>query len=255
MATREIPLIVIIGPTASGKSSVALQIAKTYGGEIICADSRTVYKDLNIATAKPSPADQAEVPHYGLDIATLGERFTAFDYKKYAERIIDDIKSRSKIPILVGGTGLYVEAVLLDYTFRPQFDPDLRAELERVSTDQLQNMITEKGYAMPENNSNRRHLIRTLETDGRFGDRRLEPRSDAQVFGIRTDRDKLELSIRRRVDNMFDQGLLDETRQLLSKYDEQLLSSDIIGYEPCIEHISGVIDLQDAKEKLIKALL
>ncbi len=255
MATRDIPLIVIIGPTASGKSSIGMQIAKTYGGEIVCADSRTVYKDLNIATAKPSPADQAVVPHHGLDIVTLGERFTAFDYKQYAEQVIDDIKSRGKIPILVGGTGLYIESVLLDYTFRPQFEPEHRARLEQMATERLQNMIAEQGYAMPKNSTNRRHLIRTLETKGSFGNKQSEPRSDAKVFGIRPEREKFEESIWRRVDEMFEQGLLNETKQLLSAYDEQLLSNDVIGYKPCIEYISGAINMNEAKAELVKSHL
>ena len=101
------PLVVIVGPTASGKSTLAIELAEQYGGEIICADSRTIYTGMDIGTAKPSAEDQARVPHWGLDLVQPGEPFSAADFKVYAEQKIADIRSRGRIPFLVGGTGLY----------------------------------------------------------------------------------------------------------------------------------------------------
>jgi tRNA dimethylallyltransferase len=114
---RDLPLIVIVGPTASGKTSLAIDIAKQFGGEIICADSRTVYIGMDIGTAKPSRAEQAMVPHWALDLVEPGQRFTAADFKEYANKKIAEIRSRGNIPMIVGGTGLYVDGVIFDYKF------------------------------------------------------------------------------------------------------------------------------------------
>lgn len=108
---------VIVGPTGSGKTSVAIEIAKKVGGEIISADSRAIYKYMDIGTAKPTAEEQAEVPHWGLDLVEPGERFTVADWKKYAEDKIEEILSRGRVPIIVGGTGLYIDALIYDYQF------------------------------------------------------------------------------------------------------------------------------------------
>lgn len=113
--TCKIP--VIVGPTGSGKTSVAIEIAKEIGGEIISADSRAIYKYMDIGTAKPTVLEQAEVPHFGIDLVEPGERFTVADWKKYAEEKIAEIRARGKIPMIVGGTGLYIDALIYDYQF------------------------------------------------------------------------------------------------------------------------------------------
>ncbi len=113
----EPPLIVIVGPTASGKTAIAIEVAKQYGGEIICADSRTIYKEMDIGTAKPSLDEQAQVPHFGLDLILPGEYFTVADFKAYTLEKIAEIRARGHIPILVGGTGLYVDSVLFNFDF------------------------------------------------------------------------------------------------------------------------------------------
>jgi tRNA dimethylallyltransferase len=146
----EAPLIVIVGPTASGKSALAMQLAERFGGEIICADSRTVYKGMDIGTAKPSAEDQARVPHHGLDLVEPGERFSAVDFKNYATQTIADIRARGKIPFLVGGTGLYVDAVIFDYHFG-QADPELRAKLEALSLEELHEYCRNNNIKLPEN--------------------------------------------------------------------------------------------------------
>lgn len=116
------PLIVITGPTASGKTSAAINLAKKYNGEIICADSRTIYRGMDIGTAKPTPEDQALVPHHGLDLVEPGERFTVADFQQYARLKIEDIRRRGKVPFLVGGTGLYIDAILFGYGFSENND-------------------------------------------------------------------------------------------------------------------------------------
>ena len=110
-------LISIVGPTASGKTALAIRVAEELSGEIICADSRTVYKGLDIATAKPSRDERNRVPHHALDVVTPDEPFTVADFKQLADKAIKDIQDRGKIPILVGGSGLYIDAVLFNYSF------------------------------------------------------------------------------------------------------------------------------------------
>ena len=126
------PLVVVVGPTASGKSALAIELAEQFNGEIICADSRTVYKYMDIGTTKPSLEDRARVPHFGLDLVEPGERFTAADFQEYANEKITEIRQRGHIPFLVGGTGLYVDGVVFDYEFLPA-DEALRAKLEKLT--------------------------------------------------------------------------------------------------------------------------
>ena len=133
------PLVVIVGPTASGKTSLAIDLAKRYGGEIICADSRTIYKEMDIGTAKPTAAQRAEVTHWGLDLVEPGESFSAYDFKIYANQKIQEIRKRGNIPFMVGGTGLYIDAVLFDYEFGQPADPELRQTLQLMSVSELQN--------------------------------------------------------------------------------------------------------------------
>src|SRR3990167_2158954 len=116
-ASQRPKLLAIVGPTASGKSALALEIAKKFNGEIICADSRTIYRGMDIGTAKPSKEEQAKVPHWGLDLVDPGQRYNVHQFKTYAEAKTEEIKGRGKLPIIVGGTGLYIDAVLFRYEF------------------------------------------------------------------------------------------------------------------------------------------
>ena len=156
-------LIVITGPTASGKTSLAIKLAKLFGGEIISADSRAIYKDINIASAKPTIEERDGVPHWGFDLVEPGERFTAADFKEYAYSKIEDILSRGKIPFLVGGTGLYIDAVLYDYEFGGEVSDVFRRKLNSKSLEELQEYILENKIQMPENFKNKRYLIRAIE--------------------------------------------------------------------------------------------
>lgn len=116
------PLVVITGPTASGKTSLAMEVAKLFNGEIICADSRTIYKGMDIGTAKPTKKEQAAIPHHIIDVVEPNQSFTVADFKELALKAIDDITKRGKLPIMVGGTGLYIDSVIFDYQFGPAGD-------------------------------------------------------------------------------------------------------------------------------------
>lgn len=226
---KNAPLCVITGPTASGKSALALRLAERWGGEIICADSRTVYRDMNIGTAKPSPEDQLRVRHWLLDVVNPGERFTAADFQKLAYVAIDDIRKRGKVPFLVGGTGLYIDAVILDFTFGGDVNEGYRRELEKMSIEQLQSLIKKQQLVMPENKMNKRYLIRCLEKDNTLTSRKHHPTDDAHVVAIDVPKPELEERLRFRIRLMFDKGLLQETQQLIDKYgsDNEAMTGNI----------------------------
>lgn len=133
---REVPNIVILGPTGSGKTAVAIEVAQRIGGEIISADSRAIYKGMDIGTAKPTAEEQGMVPHWGIDLAEPGERFTVADWKVYTEQKIADIRARGKIPMIVGGTGLYIDALVYNYQFNDIVQKSC-SDREKICTNYL----------------------------------------------------------------------------------------------------------------------
>ncbi len=223
-------MIAVVGETASGKSSLALEIAKRYDGEIICADSRTIYKGMDVGTAKPRPEEQAQVAHHLLDVAEPGVQFTAADFKRLAEEAIKDITARGKLPILVGGTGLYVDSIIFDYQFARVANSTERTRLDALDIAQLSALIKERGLSVPENEKNKRYLIRTLERGaGTANDREvLRPRT--LVIGLKPSRLQLRQRIESRVEQMFRRGLRREVEELQQKYgwDSEALTG--IGY-------------------------
>lgn len=243
-------LVVIVGTTASGKSAAAMQIAQQYGGEIICADSRTVYKGMDIGTAKPSPEDQAVVPHHLLDIVEPNQKFTAADFQRLANQAIQDIQNRGKIPVLVGGTGLYIDAVIYNYSFR-KTDPKVRTALDKLTVTQLQAKIQELGLPLPENQQNPRHLIKVLETNGAQAQK--QPlREDTLVLGIEVPTDELKARINQRVDQMIEQGLEPEVWGLAEAYGWGAEAMKGIGYREWQAYFDGQQDLEATKALIVK---
>lgn len=221
MASRGVetsPLVVIVGPTASGKTGLAVELAEKFDGEIICADSRTVYKGMDIGTAKPSIEEQAKVPHWGLDLVEPGERFSAADFKAYAAQKIDEIRSRGHIPFLVGGTGLYIDAVIFDYQFGNAADPIQRQELEKLSIGELHRYSVKHNIELPENKQNKRYVIRKIELDNVEPKRRKTPISTSIIVGIATERDELRKRIEARTEQLFEDGVVEEATILGKKY-------------------------------------
>lgn len=250
MATPS-PLIVIVGETASGKSALALEMARRYDAEIICADSRTVYRGLDIGTAKPTKAEQAEIPHHLIDVVNPDERFSAAEFQRLATKAIKDINTRSKLPIMVGGTGLYVDAVLYDFTFLPKPDPLVRAHLSELDAQTLQAMILERGLALPANAENPRHLIRVLETNGQEAKRRpLRP--NTLILGLAPERAVLRERIQRRAEKMFTEGILEELMLVVKKYGTDCPGLQATTYRPLLEYLAGSCSLEEAKAKLVK---
>lgn len=232
-------LLVIVGPTASGKSELAMKIARQFNGEIIAADSRTVIKGLNIGTAKPTIEDRHQIKHWGLDLVSPGERFTAADFKKYAQIKIEEIKQRQKLPILVGGSGLYVDSVLYDFKFGPPADEQKRASLEKLEITELKKIIEKKSLVMPENDRNKRHLVRTIERAEQAPERGSEPRQDAVIVGLQLSDEVLRSNIDRRAKAMFRGGVLDETRRLIDSHPNVLPENVGLIYKICSEILTG----------------
>lgn len=219
MVAKVTPLLVIVGETASGKSDLAMQIAHQFNGEIICADSRTIYKGMDIGTAKPSKQDQTDIRHHLLDIAEPGERYSAGQFKLDALRAINNVSSRDKLPILVGGSGLYIDSVLYDYQFSQGGD-------NRSAV-------------------NPRHLDKTVSQ------KKGQPLENVIVVGLSVPRSELSKRIISRADEMISSGLLDEVKYLLDSCPNSRVL-DAPGYRSFKMYAKGEITLDEARALLIK---
>lgn len=248
---ENLPLIVIVGPTASGKTSLAIELAEICGGEIICADSRTIYKGLDIGTAKPTEQDRSRVKHWGLDLVNPNDYFSVADFKKYAISKIDEIKSRGHIPFLVGGTGLYVDAVILDYQFGKAVDLIERKNLNNLTLQELYDYCTKHNVTLPENKNNKRYVVRAIEQKGVNVSKRDRPAENTIVVGISTDRDILRTRIEQRSEQLFDDGVVEEAKVLGKKYgwDSEALKSNI--YPLIHSYLLGNLSLEDVKKKYL----
>jgi tRNA dimethylallyltransferase len=245
-------LLVIVGPTASGKSDLAFKIAKEFDGEIIAADSRTIYKGMDIGTAKPTKEVQEKVPHWGLDLVEPGYAFSAYEFKKYADQKIVDIQKRGKLPILVGGTGLYIDSLIFDFGFVEKADAKQRIELEKLSVMQLQNQVIERGFKLPKNSQNRRHLIRAIEREGKIGVSR-SLKDNIVIVGLMPPIDSIKARIKERAESYFSAGLVNETKELMKKYDdESLKKTNGIAYIASMKLLKNEISNDEAIELIRK---
>lgn len=224
---EQVNLLAIIGPTASGKTGLSIEIAKKYSGEIIAADSRTVYKGLDIGTAKPTVAERQGVRHWGLDLVGSGESFSVADFKQYATSAIKDIRARNNLPIIVGGTGLYVDAFMYDFSLAEP-NQELRQELAHLGVIELQMRIRDKNLPMPVNDQNKRHLIRALERDNQPLYRKPLQKG-AVIIGLNPPKHILEQRIRQRARQMLNDGVLQEVDWALKHYpqDSEALTGGI----------------------------
>ena len=262
----KIRIIAVVGPTASGKTALAVQIAKKYGGEIISADSMQIYKGMDIATAKPTEEEKQGIPHHLMDFLEPTESFSVSQYVDLAHRAAVDISSRGRLPVLCGGTGLYVRSFLENITFAQEdTDPALREEIagryETLGGQALIDHIRSFDPVTAEKllPSQRKRIIRVIElyeSTGRtmsqqLEDSRKEPSPyDVTAIGLTcADRQKLYDRINRRVDIMLSQGLLEEARQFYAGYKGQTASA-AIGYKELKPYLDGEISLEQAVEKL-----
>lgn len=246
-------MIAIVGPTASGKSALAMRVAERVGGEIVSADSRQVYRGMDIGTAKPSSDERARIAHHLIDVADPGERYDVLRYQRDGRAALAEIRARGHVALVVGGTGLYVRALLdgLDLASLPH-DPAVRARLEADDPATLHDRLRaiDPDAASRVDPRNRRRLVRYLEVATIAGGPvpRVRGVSVAALrIGLRPPREALVAAIERRVRDMVDVGVLDETRALVARgIDPRLPSMSAHGYVHWAAHLRGEIDLETA---------
>jgi tRNA dimethylallyltransferase len=246
------PLVVIVGVTASGKSALAMDLAQRFNGELICADSWTVYQGFDIGTAKPSAEDVARIPHHLLDIADPADGFSAAVFQRLALKAIEDISSRGKLPIMVGGTGLYIDSVLFDYSFLPPSDPDLRNALSTMSLEELLTRAERMGLDTTGIDlRNKRRVIRLIENNGTRPTRK-ELRHNTLTLGIIMERTESRERIARRIDLMLNLGLENEVRQLAEVYGWGVEPMKGIGYREWREYFDDTQTLNEIRDRILK---
>lgn len=243
-------LVVVVGPTTSGKSKLAIDIARESVGEVISADSRSIYKDMDLGTAKPRLSERPGIVHWGFDLVEPGQTFSAARFQKYAQAKIKDITKRGKLPILVGGTGLYVDSVVFDFGFRQPAKTGLRQKLEMMTAEELRFIIAESGFKMPENFHNRRHLIRVIESAGQVVSRQNQPLPGSLIIGINPGNWLLKRRIKQRAKANLD-GIIRETQSLVKKYGQDKLSQNAgIPYLAALDYLAGKIDKKSVLKKI-----
>ncbi|MBE6631990.1 MAG: tRNA (adenosine(37)-N6)-dimethylallyltransferase MiaA [Ruminococcaceae bacterium] len=250
----------VVGPTAVGKTASAIEIAKALNGEIVSCDSMQIYKKMDIGTAKPTKEELAEVPHHMIDICDSCDNFSCAEFIERAGKIVDDIAARGCLPIICGGTGLYVDTLLNGTNISPAgADEALRNELEKQSSESLYEELCRVDAESAEKThmNNRKRVIRALEIYRTTGmtktewDRRSQGERKYRPIYIGLDcmdRELLYSRIDSRVELMFEVGLLEEVRSLYGKMSDT--ASQAIGYKELISYIDGVCSLDDAKEKI-----
>lgn len=254
-------LIVLLGPTSSGKTDLAIELAKKFNGEIVSADSRQVYIGMDIGSGKATKEQQQEVPHHLLDVADPKERFTVSDYKQLADTAIMDIVALGKIPFLVGGTGLYVQAVVDNFEI-PSGSEDLnyRAKLEGKTLDELVTMVQDIDpvSAQTIDLKNKRRVMRVLEVHHMTGESFIQQKKTGEspyevlLLGIDVPREELYKRIDQRVDDRIQEGMIDEVQDLLNKgVPEKRLYDFGQEYRFCLQYIQGE---WESKEEMIQRL-
>lgn len=260
-------VIVICGPTASGKTALSIELAKKINGEIVSADSMQIYDEMDIGTAKPTIEEMQGIKHYLIGNISPTARYSVSDYKKDAEDAIKQIIEKGKTPIVVGGTGLYVNSLIYGIEY-PDVETDLeyRDLLEKEADENGLETLYEKAYkidpvAMEKISKNdRKRIIRVLEiykstgktkTQLEIESKKSGPKYDYRVFAINIEREKLYERINRRVDLMIEAGLIEEVKKLYNKYGEEMLTSmQAIGYKEVVEYLKENITKQEMIEKI-----
>ncbi len=259
-------VIVICGPTASGKTALSIELAKKIDGEIISSDSMQIYTDMNIGTAKPTIEEMQGIKHYMLDFVKPDERYSVADFKKDAEKAIEEVLKKGKTPIVVGGTGLYVDSLIYGIEYQNiEFDEEYRTELEnRVINEGLETLYEEArkvdSHAMEKISKNdKKRILRVLEiykatgktkTEQEIESRKNGVKYDYKVFAINMDREKLYERINKRVDIMIEQGLVEEVKKLLTKYESFPTAMQGLGYKEVVEYLQNKITREEMIEKI-----
>ncbi len=249
-----------------GKSKLAIELAKKINGEIICADSMQIYKDMNIGTAKVTTEEMQGIKHYMLDIISPDERYSVSDYKVQAEKCIEEILNKGKVPIIVGGTGLYINSLIYGIEFQNEkYDEEYRKALEDMAQKEGLEVLYEKAKlidptAMEKISKNdKKRIIRVLEiyhktgktkTQQEIESRKKEVKYNYHMFAINMDRDILYERINKRVDLMINEGLIEEVKSILAKYSQFPTAMQGLGYKEVVEFLQGNISKKEMEEKI-----
>lgn len=259
-------VIVICGPTASGKTALSIELAKKINGEIVSCDSMQIYKEMDIGTAKPTKEEMQEIPHYMINTIFPNERYSVADYKKDAKKAIREIIKKGKVPIIVGGTGLYVDSLIYEIEYPDiKFDEKYRQELEeQVQKDGLEKLYNKAKKIDPEamlkiSSNDKKRILRVLEiykatgktkTEQERKSREKEPEFDYLVYGLNMPREKLYERINLRVDIMIKQGLIKEVEEIYKKYNEFPTAMQGLGYKEVVEYLEGHLTKEEMIEKI-----
>jgi len=259
-------VIVICGPTASGKTALSIELAKRINGEIISCDSMQIYKDMNIGTAKPSVEEMKGIKHYLIDFVSPDERYSVADYKRDAKKAIKQIIQNGKTPIIVGGTGLYVDSLIYEIEYQDiKFDEKYRKELEkRAETEGLEKLYEEAEKIDSEaikkiSKNDKKRILRILEiyhstgknkTQQEIESRKNEVEYDYKVFALNWDREELYNRINKRVDIMIEQGLIDEVKYIYDKYSKFPTAMQGLGYKEVVEYLENKISKEEMINKI-----
>lgn len=259
-------VIVICGPTASGKTALSIALAKKIGGEIVSADSMQIYKDMDIGSAKPTKEEMQGIKHYMLDFVSPKERYSVAEYKKQAEQAIQEILQKGKTPIIVGGTGLYVNSLIYGIEYQDtKIDEEYREKLEKIVVEEgLEKLYEQAKEIDPQametiSPNDRKRIIRVLEiyhetgktkTQQEIESRKNEVKYDYKVFAITMERSILYERINKRVDIMVEQGLIQEVQNLIQKYDQYPTAMQALGYKEIKQYLEGNTSKEEAIETI-----
>lgn len=259
-------VIVICGPTASGKTGLSIEFAKKIDGEVVSCDSMQIYKDMTIGTAKPTEEEMQGIKHYLIDCVSPDTRYSVADYKRDAIKAIEEIASKGKVAIVVGGTGLYLESLVrgIDYS-EIEVDEAYRDELNKLEQEKGLSELYEMAQKIDEtaaskiSPNDKKRIFRILEIYHSTGKTKTELEKESRkngvqydyvLFGINMDREKLYERINKRVDIMLEQGLIEEVRNLINKYSEFPTALQGLGYKEVVEYFDGVTTKEEMIEKI-----
>lgn len=259
-------VIVICGPTASGKTALSIELAKRIGGEIVSADSMQIYQDMDIGSAKVTLEEMQGIKHYLIDCVSPEKRYSVANYKQDAKAAIEEILKKGKTPIVVGGTGLYIDSLIYEIEYKDiQINEDYRKELEKINEEQGLEVLYQKAIqidpqAMKKISPNDyKRITRVLEIYEATGKTKTEQEAesrlkeipyDYKVFAIDYDREKLYERINKRVDLMLEKGLIEEVKNLLAKYKEFPTAMQGLGYKEVKKYLDGELSKEEMIEKI-----
>ncbi len=260
-------VIVIVGPTASGKTTLSIELAKKIDGEIVSCDSMQIYRDMNIGSAKPTLEEMQGIKHYMIDIVNPDERFSVAEYKRQAEAAIEEIIAKGKVPIVIGGTGLYADSLIYGIEYKEiKFDEEYRKKLEKFASteDGLSKLYKEAEKIDKEamkkiSEKDKKRIIRVLEiyhstgktkTQQEIESRKKQVKYDYHVFAIDIEREKLYDRINKRVDLMLKNGLIEEVNNLIKKYDKFPTAMQGLGYKEVVQYLNSELTKEEMIEKI-----